>query len=318
MRITRSMLNIRLGTHMSQSLRNLADVQRRASTGLSFDKVSQSPADAALTMRLNMQYKNGEKYIDNMNNISAYLTEAESALSDINSIVMDVIDITLKGANSSYNDADRETLASSVSQYQEQLIATGNTKFTGNYIFSGYYTKNAPFDVVADEMTYHGTQLVNGSAAFAADQEELQYIDLGKGITFSGTNIDSQSAFQTNVLGCDIMGYGDENIYKLLEDVEQSLLANDLDAIRATVEDLRMAQDDVLCNIVKVGEKDKFINSEITRTEYIQINREDNISKIQDVDYAKALMEYEQNKAAYEVLLSVGGRSILPTLADFL
>ncbi|UJF21312.1 flagellar hook-associated protein FlgL [Shewanella sp. OMA3-2] len=96
----------------------------------------------------NLKQKNAlvDQFIRNIDYATNHIQQAENQLGQADTLVGSMKESMLRGANGSMTSAERQVIAADMRQSLEQLMSIANTKDeSGNYIFAGNKTNNAPF-----------------------------------------------------------------------------------------------------------------------------------------------------------------------------
>jgi flagellar hook-associated protein 3 FlgL len=96
----------------------------------------------------NLKQKNTliNQFIKNIDYATSHIQQAESQLGQADTLVGSMKESVLRGINGSMTSAERQVIADDMRQSLEQLMSIANTKDeSGNYIFAGNKTNNAPF-----------------------------------------------------------------------------------------------------------------------------------------------------------------------------
>jgi len=101
-----------------------------------------------------------QRYSVNIDRASSRLSLAEVALSEIQSVVTRIYELSIQAKNDTYNEDDRKSIKAEISALRDLAVDLANSKDTsGNSIFSGYRTKVLPFEENSDgEIEYKGDQ----------------------------------------------------------------------------------------------------------------------------------------------------------------
>ncbi|MDL2288416.1 flagellar hook-associated protein FlgL [Oscillospiraceae bacterium OttesenSCG-928-F05] len=135
--------------------------------------------------------------------------------------------------------------------------------------------------------------------------------------------------FDVSVNGLDLIGIGENNIYKMFSDVTKYLDGTHPDIkensgeafnehLRPMIGKFAEAQERVLSSIADVGARQNRLDLYADRYSYDAINYESMRSEVEDLDMEKAITNFSMAEAVYKAALSVGARVIQPTLIDFL
>ena len=90
----------------------------------------------------------GEQYLDNIDGAMSSITSADSTLSSVNTALTRLKELAVQAASDATSDSSRAALAEEVGQLRDQLLSLANTKVGNSYLFSGFRTDTAAFDVV--------------------------------------------------------------------------------------------------------------------------------------------------------------------------
>ncbi|WP_351189804.1 flagellar hook-associated protein FlgL [Shewanella sp. TB4-MNA-CIBAN-0142] len=96
----------------------------------------------------NLKQKNTliDQFVKNIDYATSHIQQAESQLGQADTLVGSMKESVLRGINGSMTSAERQVIADDMRQSLEQLMSIANTKDeSGNYIFAGNKTNNAPF-----------------------------------------------------------------------------------------------------------------------------------------------------------------------------
>ena len=117
-----------------------------------------------------------------------------------------------------------------------------------------------------------------------------------------------------------LFGEGEEGVdtFSLLVAMERALLENDGIAIAKRLGELDLAQNQVLKQQADVGNIVRELYSTKSQLGNQQVEKERQLSDIQDLDIAEATVDLKVAEANNKLSLSTGARLIQPSLSDFL
>lgn len=146
MRISTSMIHSNALSGMARSQSALLDVQTELSTGKKINKPSDDPVAAVRILQLRQEKASSEQFGTNISALETRLTLGEQALSDAENVIQQVSQLAVQANNSTLSDADRQSLATQLTELNKQLVSIANTKdANGEYLFSGFSTGVQPF-----------------------------------------------------------------------------------------------------------------------------------------------------------------------------
>ena len=131
----------------------------------------------------------------------------------------------------------------------------------------------------------------------------------------NGLSIPVNITAQELLLGEDEDGV---DTFSLLAVMERALLENDGIAIAKRLDQLNLAQNQVLKQQADVGNIVRELYSTQSRLENQQFEKERQLSDIQDLDVAEATVDLKVAEANNTLSLNTGARLIQPSLSDFL
>ena len=146
-------------------------------------------------------------------------------------------------------------------------------------------------------------------------------------VTYNGS-IHKKEALISNGLSIPVIvtaqellfGEGEEGVdtFSLLVAMERALLENDGIAIAKRLDELDLAQNQVLKQQADVGNIVRELYSTKSQLGDQQFEKERQLSDIQDLDIAEATVDLKVAEANNKLSLSTGARLIQPSLSDFL
>jgi flagellar hook-associated protein 3 FlgL len=128
-------------------------------------------------------------------------------------------------------------------------------------------------------------------------------------------NVGSMDRISVSMTGRDMF----LGIFRTIELIEKDLIDNNAENLSG----LRLSElDDCISEILRsrsqIGAKMNRLEATISRLEFNKIDYTELLSKAEDADISKVIMELKMEEAVYRASLAVGSRIIQPNLADFL
>ena len=147
MRVTNSMLSNNMLLNMNKNLKKLNSLEDIMSTGKKIQLPSDNPIVAGKSLKLRTNLYENEQYKTNVNDSESWMSITESAIDNINNIMMRMRELCVGGASETLSSSDREKIGEEVKQLREQLVQESNATSAGRYILSGFKTdKKVMFD----------------------------------------------------------------------------------------------------------------------------------------------------------------------------
>lgn len=298
-RITNHMMVNDLRRNLNSNLRNMDTYQTQLSSGRKINSLSDNPAGVVKSMRLRSSLTEGEQYLANISEAVNFMETTDSALSNINSILQRVRELTVNAANGTNDDSALTAISQEVSELNDQLKMIANSAYGTKYIFSGTNVTEQPYQDGANADNWVGN---NGS---------LQ-VEISQGVTLA-MNLTNESMRNLFTDSGTTQG-----LFNLLESLAADITAGDSDAINDALGALDNKMDDVLTCEAIVGAKINRLELQQARLESNQISLTGLLSSNEDADMAEVIMELKIQENVYQASLSAGARIIQPSLVDFL
>ena len=226
-------------------------------------------------------------------------------LGQIEDLLAQIYDVAQQHGDDSTTSVEKETAAMLVNAYLEDLVTKANMSYLGSYIYGGTQTKTAPFTAE------YGDSMITGVSQNPAGIDGTRKIE-----------VDLSQTMQINLTGREILqpsGAGAEgDVFQTVIALRDALNNNDVTAIKQATEDLEQ-------NISQVIQADTLAGERIRMLENKKLDLENNIilseaarSKLQDTDYAKAMVELSITENMYEAALKITASLIDYSLVNFI
>ena len=316
MRVTNSMMIGQLMKNLNKNLKRMENHHYQLATGKSIVRPSQDPVGITRSLQARTELSKIEQYIKNVEDAKAWLVEAETALDEINSLIVRAYELTVDAANDSKTPEDRQAIAKEIDQLMKQLLEAANSSYAGRSVFGGYNTAEKPFEVREIDgqmfLLYNGEEIANLSDPDSQPDVNvvLEKIEFEVG---AGVKMDIATP------GPEVLGTGNDNLYAVFYGLFQALNdGTNTDRISEYIGKLQDQQQHIFSQLAEVGGKTNRLDLIKTRLEADELNYTSIKSHVEDVDHEKVIMEFMMAEIVYRSSLAVGARIIQPTLVDFL
>jgi flagellar hook-associated protein 3 FlgL len=303
MRITTSMIQRNVLSDLNSLSEKMARTQSKASSGKEITRPSDDPFNTARAMGLRQTMDANGQYSRNIDDAMGWQDATESALGSMNDYVRRAQDLVLQAANDSTDAGSRNMLAGEIDQIIEGLKETANASYGDSYLMSGTATGVPPYKLGADD-TYQGDQAGLDPTIPGVVRE------IGPGVTMT-----------INTVGSEVLGNGgnDGKLLSVLRNLSANMKSNNVDAIRdVDVKALQGRVDDILQVRARNGAMSNRLEAASTRLGQIQGAVNEQLSNTEDADFAKTMIEFNQQSAAYQASLRAGASIVQSSLMDFL
>lgn len=138
-------------------------LQDKLNTQMATEKKINRPSDdpvvaiRALRLRTNVSQVT-QFYEKNAPDAESWLKVTEDALTNVTSVIEDMIEQCTKGANENLTSSDRTTILDALKSLRDEVYATGNADYAGRSVFTGYRTESTLKFVADTQKKYSITE----------------------------------------------------------------------------------------------------------------------------------------------------------------
>jgi flagellar hook-associated protein 3 FlgL len=154
-----------------------AQLGQQLSSGKQLSAPSDDPSRIAQDLQLHIAIDATTQQSTNVKNAVSELTQTDSALSSLTSVMQSAQTLAVQGASDTMSASQRTALANQVDQLLQQAIAIGNTQYGGKYVFAGTSTSATPPVVQQGNpiggVTFAGNEQAQGQLVYNNQQFAL-------------------------------------------------------------------------------------------------------------------------------------------------
>lgn len=291
MRVTQSMLTNNMLSNLSSSYEKMSKLQERVSSQKKFSKPSDNPVAAMMGMGYRTNLNQIGQYQSNIAEATNWIDSTDDAITESVSAMQRIRELTVQGSNGTYEGEQLKTITEEIKQLKEHLITLGDTQIGGKYIFNGQDTNVRPSSVKdANGNTVYGTGDIN--------------LEVFSGISLK-INTDGSKIFG------DALAAGG-SIDQTIEALENG------GDVTGTLEGLDATINTFLGMQAQVGARQNRIELMTDRLKQQEVFATEILSKNEDVDIEKAIMDLTTQESVHSAALSIGAKIMQPSLLDFL
>ncbi len=298
MRVTRQSIQSVFLSSLNDVRKKLQEKQTQIALGQKITKPSDNPFGASRLLRLNSQIEDIDTYLGN---IKGGLTQVEMTISVMQKIQEQVEKTVADLSNSLDATENKEDYARMVDLALENLLSLANYRFNGKYIFGGTNRSEAPY----------GWDATNNFI-----EEKTTALD-----SYQRVRISSTVTQKINEPGRDLFGtVGNPpgtDVFNLLISVKEKL-ENGENVDASDIENLEEINSHMITEITKMGNYYKRMEDSQSLLENLRLDVETLMSKEQEVDLPRAIMDMENYKASLERTLQISAKMMQRTLLDYL
>jgi flagellar hook-associated protein 3 FlgL len=301
MRITSQILARNFSLNMNRHLSRIDQFNSEISSGKKLNKPSDDPSGMMMALRVHSRIERNTQYGRNIEDGLGRLGIAENVLNDVKNLVIRARDLAIKGNDATFNSQDRSIIAIEVDQLLEHLLNLANKESVEGYVFGGTRTETTPFQAFRDDQNKITSVLPNGNIAAKVARV------VGDDATVE------VSADSNGIL------YGTGDLFETLIELRDGLNGSNPDQIG---ESMGRLSNEFIDNIVgligEIGTRASYMLDRKSELDDDFVQFSEQLSEIEDTDFADAMLQLSQSLAAYEAALLAGTQVLNTTLINAL
>lgn len=313
MRITNQGLLSGILLGLQRNITRLEDYQSRIASGKRVLVPSDDPAATVKILDLRTAMVEAAQFRDNAEDGSEWLEQSDNVLSVLEETMVRIRELAVASANGTNSTGSYQAMAAELGQIIQSVADLGNTRVGELYIFSGQQVNTQPITL----------QATPPYATYAGDANAMTR-GIAPGVEVP-ININAQEM---------LIGAANDGLLPTLSQLKDALDklaldANDASALQTIRGDTSLGIPSILELIGKaenelvrlhtdVGARTKRLDAAIARAEAMEDGLSKLISKQEDLDVPRAILELATADASYKLSLQMGARIVQPTLMDFL
>jgi len=303
MRVTNNMMTDSLVRYLTAQNEALYERQTIIASQKRINKPSDDPIGTGKVM----------DYRESLASIEQYQTNIQTGKTrlEVTEVNLDLVDDLLQvvrgiGYTEASQTAESRLLAAKgIKDIFDQVLDLANSELNGNYLFSGYQTKTAPFS--RDDSL--ATTFDQYTVAYNGDGGDARFIVAHN--TEITIDADGRPLFQ-NATG------GGINIFDAMRDLIVGLENDDTAAISAQADLLDAGRDQI--NTIRANNSPILYQLETTENHWQNYKPkiQELLGRQEEADITQAVVELQQIELAYQTTLATAARIIQPGLVNFL
>lgn len=160
MQVSTKLFNEQSINRFSDISGDIQKLQSRIATGKNVLKASDDPVAMINISAAKEKQSQLERYASNIDRIAERLGAAEITISEMQSVMTRIYELSIQASNDTYGSDDRKAIQAEVIELRELLVEMANAKdANGNSLFGGFRSQTSPFKTNAHGVTeFHGDQ----------------------------------------------------------------------------------------------------------------------------------------------------------------
>ena len=274
--------------NLSKASEEMNNANRIVSSGKRISDLSDDPVGLTQSLKIKSVLSGLDQMGRNISVGKSWLVSSESALSHVQELISEAKALSVQMASSTTGAAQRASASLTVQNILDEVVSLANTEVGGRYIFSGSKTDTTPFS--SDGTTYYGN-------------DEPFAVKIGRDTTIQ-VGRDGEEVFGT--------------IFTILGDLRDDLSGNNVDGIRASLDNLTADFNEISSKISDIGSKTSRMEIKENIFQDLKIVNTDRLSAIEDADIAEAIIDLKEKELAYQAALASSSKVMQLSLVDYL
>lgn len=267
--------------------------QERLATGRRFTRPSEDVAGMNQAMSLRSALRVAEQRVRAAEDGATWVNLADQALQSVLGGLQRARELAVQGA-SSVGAEERAAIATEIAAIRDDLVSVANSRHQGRGLFAGYALDDA-------------VTKVGGAWTYTGDG----------GVTTR--RIGDGETVVVGLPGDQVFGIGGgTDPFSVLDGLEAALGASDTPAIQASLDGLDAAHDAVTAALTAYGAAGARLEVAGARLADRSLTLRSQLTEVEDVDVAEAIMELRLQEASYQAALAAFATSERASLVDFL
>lgn len=236
-RITNNMITNRFMYNMNTNLGRMDKLQNQLASGRRITRISDDPVGVVTALESRVQLYRLDNYKSNVRDAMTWNDYAETQILDMNEALKTAYENVVYAANDIKTISDKNAFGELIKQLRDHMLELANASMGERYIFGGFNTLQKPFEIKKEANPLYGDANFDPNSQLPAEIDVIYY----NGIRMDDATdprwadqfnqvINFEMGFgnlklPVNFTGCHLMGLGDQNIFTILNDLYNDLMA---------------------------------------------------------------------------------------------
>ncbi len=167
-------------------------VNQQINTGKKDRLPRENVVDVTQAMTIHTKIHKIDQYIRNIQDGEGERALVEVKINDTIQILQRVRELAVQGANGIYTEEDRKKMAIEVDQLLRDVILNANSKYKGNFLFSGFQKYTKPFETLEGAVRGINQSMIKEVKYLGDNGKQLREMDTGE---YIATGMPGSEAF---------------------------------------------------------------------------------------------------------------------------
>lgn len=294
-------------------------LQNQLSTGRKVLSPSDDPVAAARALLVSQSKSTNSQYMSTQADAGSQLAMTDTILGNVSNTLQSILSNSVKAGNGSYTDAERLTMATELRQQLTSLVQQANSRSaSGDYVFGGYQSNQAPFSVVDIAATAGPPATPPVYASYNGDGGRQQ-LQVDGATTVNVTENGSETFMRIRDKNGSPIGVSMFDSVKEMIDYLETPKAT---AVKANYDkafgDIQASFDHVGRAWADVGAREAMIDEVSTSSQDLEGQYTTALSKLQDLDFTEAITNFQLEQTQLQAAQQVFTKIAKSNLFDYL
>jgi len=344
MRVADKMNSSQVVYNLNKNRNLLAKYQNQAAVQKSITKPSDDPIGSAKILQTRTDIAGLDQYERNVLEVKSFVEFSEQSLSEASELVIRAKELAIQQANdASAGPETRKMVATEIAHIRDQMVNIANRRFGDRYLFGGYKTLKAPFDLRGN---YYGD---DAEIEVPIDKNSKMIMNIPGSAVFLGKRINDPiestrevseslkedppvpdplmrdpaaypSALITDptVNQAGYWGPDSVNLFDSMRVLEIGLRTDDITAIQNSLDFLDESLTQVNMARADLGSRLSVLETGLATIQKLNVDSQVLESEIEDVDMFELVNNLSKVQNQLDASLATSGKLIQSTLLDFL
>lgn len=323
--------------YLEKAKSNYADTNEKIASGSRFTRISEDVSAGTKALRVRTDMSRAEEYSDNVKAVNEQMTTTENAMTSINDILTQAHAKVLKALNAPTGESGATAIANEIGAMREEILQFANTKYNDMFVLGGASAGSAPFstdssgnllyngiDVNTISKKADGSYCYNDGSGTPKDvpMDSAVYVDVGLGITMTGSTVKSDTAMKVSYSGLDILGFGKDadgnpqNVYNMLTKMKDNI--SNSETLGKYDKKLVAFSSTFKGYLTDIGSKTSFLDTIENRIDKSIDTYKSQINRLVGINDAEEATNQSMNDYVLKAVLSMGSKILPTSLMDFI
>ncbi len=171
--------------HLKNREYSMDKVHNQMSTGKKHRLPREGVTDVAQSLTYHTKLHKIDQYLRNINDAESERSLVETKIMDTVDIIQRARELAVQGSNGIYNEEQRKGMSEEIDQLLKNLILNANSKYKGNFLFSGFQKYTKPFEILEGAVRNGNHAMIKEVIYLGDNGKQLREVDRGEYITAS-------------------------------------------------------------------------------------------------------------------------------------